>query len=225
MPRKLAQRPSRRGEPAWELLDVLPEQGEWSVIEYLRLCRDSNQQIEFTNGYVEVLPVPEMIHQVVMVWLCNLLNAHRVNGQRSGIAVVSPFIFKVSSKRYRQPDVLFVKHENAHRVSTKRWTYADLLIEIVSEGARSRHRDYERKRKLYARAGVPEYWVVDPIEKAVTVFALESLPSATVPSEPATYCEVGRFGAGQTVASPTVAGLVVSIDELFDRPELRDIAP
>lgn len=47
----------------------------------------------------------------------------------------------------------------------------DWIIEIVSPSTASH--DYIRKLKLYADAGVKEYWIVDPDKKSVYVYHLE----------------------------------------------------
>src|SRR5687768_13486218 len=52
---------TRERRPTWELADVLlPYQGDWTVERYLAL--DTNRLIEFTDGFLEVLPMPEEIH-------------------------------------------------------------------------------------------------------------------------------------------------------------------
>jgi Uma2 family endonuclease len=47
----------------------------------------------------------------------------------------------------------------------------NVVIEIISRG--SGRTDRVRKMALYARSGVPEYWIVDPFERAITVNVLE----------------------------------------------------
>jgi Uma2 family endonuclease len=50
------------------------------------------------------------------------------------------------------------------------WEGADLVMEVVSDA--DRRRDVETKRFEYARAGIPEYWIVDPSELRITVLHL-----------------------------------------------------
>ncbi len=59
--------------------------------------------------------------------------------------------------------MLFVRHEHADRIHHGRVDGPpDLAIEIVSP--ESVERDYEKKRKQYQRARVPEYWIIDEEE-------------------------------------------------------------
>ena len=80
---------------------------------------------------------------------------------------------------------------------------------MVAVGGRTgrppRRRDLEVKREEYARAGIPEYGIVDPEGQRVTVPVLEG----------AAYRERGVFGPGETATSATLAGLTVAVGELF----------
>ena len=50
------------------------------------------------------------------------------------------------------------------------WENTDLVMEVVSDD--DRRRDVETKRLEYARAGIPEYWIVDPSQGRITVLRL-----------------------------------------------------
>jgi Uma2 family endonuclease len=50
-----------------------------------------------------------------------------------------------------------------------------LVIEIVSNSTtdkKSRDRDYLEKRSEYAARGIPEYWIIDPIQQVILVLTL-----------------------------------------------------
>jgi Uma2 family endonuclease len=52
-----------------------------------------------------------------------------------------------------------------------------LVVEVVSSSdsdKKSRDRDYVDKRTEYAARGIPEYWIVDPIEEVVLVLNLQN---------------------------------------------------
>ncbi len=200
-------RPSRRGEPSWELLDILPLQGEWTVKQYKKLV-DQNRMVEYTDGRIEVLPMPNALHQMITLWFCNLLDGLHREGRPVGRAIFAPFILRLRLKKFRLPDVVFIKRENAHRMENEVWRYADLVREVVSNGGRKR--DYEAKRLAYAEAGIPEYWIVDPIARQVTVLVLDE--GAT------TYRQAGVYKEGDHALSPTVTGLQVDVSEMLNRP-------
>lgn len=72
----------------------------------------------------------------------------------------------------RAPDMLILKQENFHRL-TKTHVNApvDLIIEIISEGTTSTDRG--EKFVEYESAGVPEYWIIDPIRNSVDIYHLD----------------------------------------------------
>jgi Uma2 family endonuclease len=81
----------------------------------------------------------------------------------------------------------------------------DLAIEVVSEGRAARDRDYRTKRREYARAGIPEYWIVDPEKECIVVLKLVKKR----------YQVHGVFGRGQLVTSASLQGFSVAIDAVF----------
>ncbi len=80
--------------------------------------------------------------------------------------------FRLSDDNVYQPDVAFVRNARLHLVGEV-YIYGapDLAVEIVSPS--SRRYDAFEKRINYARAGVQEYWLVDPIERSVALYGLE----------------------------------------------------
>ena len=56
-----------------EILDLEPLQGLWSVEQYLKLSNQTNHLIEFTDGDIEVLPMPAHDHQVILAFLYEVL--------------------------------------------------------------------------------------------------------------------------------------------------------
>ena len=63
----------READPTWEIAHLFPAQGAWSEEEYLAL--PGNRLVEFSNGYLEVLPMPTTSHQALVAYLYGLLLA------------------------------------------------------------------------------------------------------------------------------------------------------
>ena len=61
------------GEPAWDVATLFPDQGSWSEEEYFRL--NGNRLIEYSHGYIDVLPMPTTSHQSIALFLFKLLDA------------------------------------------------------------------------------------------------------------------------------------------------------
>lgn len=196
-------RPSRRGEPLWEALDLLPDQGEWSEAEYLNL--NTNKLVEFTDGVIEVLPMPTYVHQTIAAILYNMLRVLQIDGER-GIAVLAAFKLKIRSRKWREPDVLYLKPQHKHLRQNEWWTYADFVVEIVSDNGDVR--DFEEKRQDYAELGVPEYWIIDPRELSRPRLMVLVLRDGA-------YVEDQVLESVGTARSVTVAGLTVDLAALM----------
>jgi len=81
----------------------------------------------------------------------------------------------------------------------------------VSEGPENRKRDLETKRNDYAAAGIPEYWIIDPEERQITVLILQGKE----------YREHGVFGSGTDASSVLLPGFAVAVDAVFAAGEGR----
>ena len=74
--------------------------------------------------------------------------------------------------KYREPDLMFLAAAYLHRVKAHYWDGADLVMGVVSGSAADRRRDLVVKRGEYARAGISEYWLIDPDEAQITILTL-----------------------------------------------------
>lgn len=171
-------------EPAWEIARLFPAQGAWSVDDFLSL--DTNHPIEFTDGCVEVLPMPTKFHQRIAQFLYELLRAVTGPTQR-GEVFTSGYKVQVGDTAFRNPDVFFIAAEHADWALKYYATGADLVIEVVSEDNRSQKRDWDQKRLDYAKARIPEYWIVDELRKKIVALKL-------VGDTYETHCEAGETG-------------------------------
>src|SRR5262249_41137269 len=155
-----------KSEPTWAVAYLFPMQGNWSEEDYLAL--NGNQLVEFSHGFLEVLPMPTTSHQLLVVYLFELLRAF--TGRRDlGTVLVAPPRVRLWRGKFREPDVLFMLKEHGARIGEEFWKGADLVTEVVNGDEEDRRRDLVTKRREYARAGIPEYWIVDPHEGRITV--------------------------------------------------------
>jgi Uma2 family endonuclease len=183
-------------------LTLEPLQGLWSVEQYLKLTNQTNHLIEFTDGIIEVLPMPTRDHQVILAFLYELLLLFlRPQG---GKVLFAPLRIQVRPGKFREPDVLVLRNAQDPRNQNTYWLGADLVIEIVSPD--DPERDTVKKVADYAEAGIPEYWIVNPLTSTITVLALEN----------DMYAEHGVFHRGTRATSKLLDGFSVSVDEVLD---------
>src|SRR5918912_782670 len=140
-------------------VDLLPLQGLWTVEQYLKLTDQTNQLIEFTDGVIEILPMPTDKHQAISQFLFLALLA--VTRQIGGKVQYAPLRIRIREGKFREPDLLLVLDANDPRRQNRFWLGADMVVEIVSPD--DPERDTKVKRVDYAEAGIPEYWIVNPV--------------------------------------------------------------
>jgi Uma2 family endonuclease len=107
----------RLGEPAWQVATLFPEQGNWSVEEYLAL--PGNHLVEFSDGFLEVLPMPTTSHQLIVSFLWQSLQAFAV-ALHLGLPLFAPVRVRLWPRKFREPDVLFMlkRHESPKNTGT-----------------------------------------------------------------------------------------------------------
>lgn len=186
------------GEPTWDIARLFPAQGCWTEREYLDL--DTNQRVEFSHGFVEFQLLPTTPHQHLILLLVNLLNAF-ATPRSLGEALIAGVRVQLWEGKHREPDVVFMLAEHASRITVDYWTGADLVMEVVSGSQSDRHRDLVTKREEYARARIPEYWIVDPELEQISVLVLDG---------PA-YAVHGVFPRGQQATSKLLLGFAVDV--------------
>jgi Uma2 family endonuclease len=200
-----ASRITRRVEPDWDSVQpTIPNQGAWSEDEYLALA--TNRRLEFSDGRIEVLPMPVMSHESIVKFLYTLLLAFATS-QRVGEVYFAGIRVRLWRGKYRVPDVVFMRTEHADRMGEACWDGADLLMEVVSGNAEDRRRDLVTKRREYAKARIPEYWIVDPKKETITVLRLHGMR----------YLVHGSFAKGETATSYLLHGFAVNVNEVFSQ--------
>jgi len=178
---------------------VLKTEG-FSVEDYLSL--DGPYLLEFVDGCLQVLPRPDALHQAIAFVLANMLVSYGTQDPDARVKL-SPFPVYLNDKKYREPDVCFMRGINAHRRNKKFWIGADLVVEVISES--NRDHDSQTKMQDYAAAAIPEYWIIDPEQSTIHIFQLAE----------GGYTQRGKFGIGTIATSPSLPGLSVDVAELF----------
>jgi Uma2 family endonuclease len=192
--------------PEWQAARVFPVRYPCTEQEYLAL--GGNTLLEYADGFLEVLPMPTIFHQLILGFLYRQLDAFVAAGGL-GTVVFAGYKVRIRPGKYREPDILFIKGEHKSAIGKDWCTTADLVLEIVSE--HNRRHDLVIKRDEFARARIPEYWIVDPEEETITVFVLKPRRK--------TYVEHGVFHKGERATSRLLSGFGVDVTEtLGQRP-------
>ena len=181
--------------------DAVPRQGCWTEADYLWLTDRADGLIEFTDGHIELLPMPTVAHQVVLAFLYKAFDAWV--DAHGGLVVFSGLRLRVRESKFRAPDLLLLRDRHEARNRNRFWLGADLVLEVVSPDGEER--DWVEKRADYAKGRIPEYWIVDPPNETVTVLTLAG----------DAYAEHGVFGDGEAATSVLLPGFAVDVASVF----------
>ena len=136
------------------------------------LFPDDGRRHEIIDGDHVVNPAPSPRHQAALGHLFVQL-FQQIEQTGLGRVFVSPIDVELSPHDILQPDLVVVLNE--HReiiIPTRIKGTPDLVVEVLSDS--TRELDQVRKKSAYQRAGVPEYWIVDPQEHHVQQFLLHA---------------------------------------------------
>jgi Uma2 family endonuclease len=168
---------------------------------------DDGRRHELIDGDHYVTPSPLVRHQRVSGALFSALHAH-CSATGAGEVFHAPLDVVLSSHDIVEPDLLVILADQRDILTEKHVRGAPaIVIEILSPGTRSR--DETSKRRLYARTGVREYWMVDPDRGTITVCR------ETAPGELETAVEL-TAAAGDVLASPLLPGFSVPLAVVFE---------
>ena len=193
---------------AWEVATLYPPQGTWDEEDYLDLTMRTNRLVELVDGCLEVLPMPNLRHQMLALEYCNRLNAF-ARPKRLGIAAPAPLPVRLGKRHFREPDVAFFRAADLPDPDRPFTEGPALVMEVLSEG--NRKTDLEKKRVEYAETGIAEYWIIDPRERWVLVLALRD----------GEYEVAGEYREGDRAASVLLEGFEVDVAELFAAGDAR----
>jgi Uma2 family endonuclease len=198
-----------------ELVQIFPQQGQWTERDYWALP-ETNHIVELSDGVLRVSPTASYPHAHAVGRLFGALADH-VEGHDLGEVLVAPYAVRLAPGRIREPDVLFVRCEHVQRVGHRFATQPDWVAEVISPGSRTI--DEREKRREYAAAGVPEYWIVDPaaLDGVVRVLRLREGAGA----RKSAYDEVASYGPGESARAVSISGFAIEVDRLRPREDHR----
>lgn len=162
---------------------------------------ETHTPTELFDGAVIVSPAPALRHQRLVFHLAKLIE--RVADGR-GEVLIAPVDVVLDDVTVAQPDLLWIAPDSDRCIERDGRLYGapDLCVEILSPS--TARLDRTTKFTAYERAGVREYWLVEPSAETVEVWTLGEKE----------YTLVGVYRAPQTAASPAL-GQAVAVAEVF----------
>lgn len=181
-----------------------PLQGAWTLADWEALPDDGNIY-EIINGVLYMSTAPSPLHQWITQQFYDQVG-YPAKQQKLGTCFFAPIGVIMPGCDPVQPDFVFIKPAHASIIKAKRIEgIPDLIVEILSPGNRSY--DEEVKLMAYAKAGVPEYAIIDPAARTLRLYTLKS---------PGEYGPSSEFGAAQPMRFSCLSGIDLEIGRLFD---------
>ena len=163
----------------------------------IRDLPETHERTELIDGEFVVTPIPSRQHQRICSKLGKLVERF-VLERDLGEFYMHPIHVALSEHFQYEPDLCFIgKGRDDDPESPIFSGPPDLVIEVISESNRTH--DTVVKYRDYERFGVREYWLVDPREQHIRVFALEGKE----------YVSLGVFGRGDMVVTRVLDGLTL----------------
>jgi len=172
--------------------------------EEFRQLPDDGKRYELIHGEVHLSPAPNTRHQWVSHNLDMSVGIH-VQQNRLGEVWVAPLDVRLSEDTAVQPDLIFVSNARAEIIHEDYIAGApDLVVEVLSPST-ARH-DRATKLRIYAEAGVPHVWFLDPLAKTVEQLKLQG----------SKYVVDSVLAGDQVLKSDLFPGWELPLDKLFD---------
>lgn len=180
-----------------------PAQGSWTYTDWEMLGDDGNRY-EIIEGVLYATTAPSNFHQWIISRVLRFV-AIPAEDKNLGYAYFAPIGVLMPGCDPVQPDFLFILTKNVGIIHDKRiYGVPDLIIEVISPG--STKCDEGVKLEAYARAGVPEYVVIDPSTRKLRLYTLEVLGTFAAPHE---------YGEGDTLSFACLPDISLNVSDLF----------
>jgi Uma2 family endonuclease len=160
----------------------LPDEQGFTVADLHALPEDG-LRYELIDGSLIVSPSATAGHNDIARWIANILEDACPNGDYFASTDVST---SIDSHNEPRPDVVVARVEHYEHSP---FPIEDALLVVEAVSPTSALRDTETKRGLYARAGVPSYWIVVPDREKPTI----SLAELALRSETKEYRYVTHY--------------------------------
>jgi Uma2 family endonuclease len=174
---------------------------KYTYREYQYFPNDGKRH-EIIDGEHCVNPVPSTKHQTVSRHLLFQLYT-QIEITKRGRIFNAPTDVELSEHDIVQPDLIVVMNDKRQIITPRSIQgIPDLCIEILS--ASNPNHDRVLKLEMYRRCGVPEYWIVDPLEESIDVYVID----------PSGQYQHRRY-AGETLALATIPDVQVTTDAIW----------
>ena len=184
--------------------------GKYTYADYA--ATPEGERWELIDGALyHMAAAPNTRHQTVSLFLGAPMDAY-ILPRRLGLLYRAPFALMLSETNTVEPDLLYVSAERRHIITARGCEgIPDLVVEILSPSNSAN--DLAVKRELYARYGIPEYWILDPVGETVL-----ALTEPVINDGIGEYTAEARHQIGDTLTTDRIPGLAIAVADIFADP-------
>ncbi len=171
----------------------------------LEATPDDGNIFELFEGELSVAKAPSLKHQELIVRFSTILTNYLDQNPVGRVWSTPGVIFDEYNSAI--PDLVFIVKERIDQIASGIHVVGapDLAIEIMSPGTENVRRDQIVKRQTYARFGVKEYWIVEPLVEVIEISRLQEN----------VLVSVGIFRNADEIFSPLLPNLKFTVGSVF----------
>ena len=177
-----------------------------SIAEFLDLPdTEERNKMELDDGELYIMPRPRPVHQFIVFWLAwHIANYINSFAEPPAEVCMDPVtILSRDPRRVLVPDLTVILSERPGQIVGGYFEgVPHIAVEVLSS---DRNRDLIRKRRIYADAGVSEYWIFDPVNDTALLLELRD----------GDYASRGLLTPSDTLTTPLLPCLAIPLAELF----------
>ena len=182
-----------------------------TVAEKKSKLKENQSQYDYIEERFEVIEgirydmhaAPTVRHQQLVTYLWKNIEERCAP---EGLILTAPIDVKFDEENECQPDIIYICNDNLGIVTEKKIIGApDIIIEILSPS--TSYNDKIRKKAIYERFGVKEYWIVDPIHLYIDQFVLSDN----------SFILAHTYGKKDTIRSQLFSCIRIDLEPIFNR--------
>ncbi|MGB5768581.1 MAG: Uma2 family endonuclease [Crocosphaera sp.] len=179
----------------------------YSFEEYLAYDDGTDNKYELVNGELKLMPTASGFHALILVLLYDTFKAEIDRIKQQWKVMPGTVGVRTAKNKSRIPDLVILSDNQCQEIREMSTAVLEspplLAVEIVSPN--NADDDYRYKRSEYAVREIPEYWIIDPEAKKVSILLLVS-----------GFYEVTEFTEEQEIKSSLFPELKLTINQIFE---------
>ncbi|ACK65445.1 protein of unknown function DUF820 [Rippkaea orientalis PCC 8801] len=179
----------------------------YSFEDYLNYNDGTDNKYELVNGELKFMPIPSGFHALILHFILQILEQEIDKLKQHWKVMPGTVGIRTAKNKSRIPDLVILSENQCQELREMSSAVLEspplLAVEIVSLG--NADDDYRYKRSEYAVREIPEYWIIDPETKKVSVLLLVS-----------GFYEVTEFRDEQEIKSLLLPELKLIVNQVFE---------